>query len=76
MAQARMMGTYFTPVLPIPCILAMNFQGYCKRTGTKDKVTNKPFKGGELVCAEEMLWCGSCKPCADGYRTTVKGSTK
>ena len=23
--------------------------------------------GGEIVCAEEMLWCGSCKPCADGW---------
>lgn len=31
------------------------------------KDTNKPFKGGEKVCAEEMIWCGSCKPCADGY---------
>jgi threonine dehydrogenase-like Zn-dependent dehydrogenase len=20
-----------------------------------------------MVCAEEMLWCGSCKPCADGW---------
>ena len=30
-------------------------------------MTNKPFVGGELVCAEEMLWCGSCKPCADGW---------
>jgi threonine dehydrogenase-like Zn-dependent dehydrogenase len=32
-----------------------------------DKVTNKPFKGGERVCTEEMIWCGECKPCADGY---------
>ena len=32
-----------------------------------DKNTNKPFKGGEWVCTEEMIWCGSCKPCADGY---------
>jgi threonine dehydrogenase-like Zn-dependent dehydrogenase len=30
-------------------------------------VTNKPFKGGERVCTEEMVWCGECKPCADGY---------
>ncbi|MGD8835466.1 MAG: zinc-binding dehydrogenase, partial [Desulfobacteraceae bacterium] len=22
---------------------------------------------GEWVCAEEMLWCGSCQPCADGW---------
>ena len=32
-----------------------------------DKRTNKPFKGGERVCVEEMVWCGECKPCADGY---------
>ena len=24
------------------------------------------FKGGEPVTSEEMLWCGQCKPCADG----------
>ena len=33
----------------------------------RDKVTNEPFKGGERVCTEEMIWCGECKPCADGY---------
>jgi threonine dehydrogenase-like Zn-dependent dehydrogenase len=27
----------------------------------------KPYEGGEWVCAEEMVWCGECKPCADGY---------
>jgi (R,R)-butanediol dehydrogenase/meso-butanediol dehydrogenase/diacetyl reductase len=35
--------------------------------GAIDKVTNKPYKGGEWVCTEEMLWCGSCQPCADGF---------
>ena len=30
-------------------------------------MTNKPFKGGEWVCTEEMIWCGACHPCADGY---------
>jgi threonine dehydrogenase-like Zn-dependent dehydrogenase len=29
--------------------------------------TNQPFEIGELVCAEEMAWCGTCRPCADGY---------
>ncbi|MFP4178829.1 MAG: scyllo-inosose 3-dehydrogenase [Spirochaetaceae bacterium] len=33
----------------------------------RDKNTNQPFKGGEAVCTEEMIWCGACKPCADGY---------
>ncbi len=32
----------------------------------RDKRTNKPFKGGEAVTSEEMLWCGQCRPCADG----------
>ena len=31
-----------------------------------DKRTNKPFKGGEPVTSEEMLWCAQCRPCADG----------
>ncbi len=35
--------------------------------GALDKVTNKPFKGGEWVTTEEMIWCGSCQPCADGW---------
>lgn len=35
--------------------------------GAYDKVTNKPYKGGEWVCAEEMVWCGQCQPCADGW---------
>jgi threonine dehydrogenase-like Zn-dependent dehydrogenase len=28
---------------------------------------NKPFETGDMVCAEEMLWCGRCVPCRDGY---------
>ncbi len=32
-----------------------------------NKRTNKPFEAGEPVTTEEMLWCGQCKPCADGY---------
>ncbi len=35
--------------------------------GAIDRKTNKPFKGGEPVCAEEMLWCGECYACAIGY---------
>lgn len=70
MAQAKDDGYIFYPGLTgFPCILGHEFSGVVVKggPGTKDKVTNKPFKGGELVCAEEMLWCGSCKPCADGY---------
>ena len=28
--------------------------------------TGKHFKKGEAVCSEEMIWCGQCRPCADG----------
>jgi len=52
-----------------PCTLGHELSGIVVEAGpgATDKNTNKPFKGGEWVCAEEMLWCGSCKPCADGW---------
>lgn len=52
-----------------PCILGHEVSGIAVEAGSEafDKVTNKPFKGGERVCTEEMIWCGECKPCADGY---------
>jgi threonine dehydrogenase-like Zn-dependent dehydrogenase len=52
-----------------PCILGHEVSGIVVEAGKEafDKVTNKPFKGGERVCTEEMIWCGECKPCADGY---------
>lgn len=52
-----------------PCTLGHELSGIVVEAGSGayDKQTNKPFKGGEWVCAEEMLWCGSCQPCADGF---------
>jgi threonine dehydrogenase-like Zn-dependent dehydrogenase len=52
-----------------PCTLGHELSGIVVEAGAGayDKNTNKPFKGGEWVCAEEMLWCGSCQPCADGW---------
>jgi len=52
-----------------PCTLGHEMSGIVREAGpgAYDKNTNKPFKGGEWVTAEEMLWCGSCKACADGY---------
>lgn len=52
-----------------PCILGHEISGVVVEAGEKalDKRTNKPFVGGEAVCVEEMVWCGECKPCADGY---------
>ena len=70
MAQADQDGYIFYPDLTgFPSILGHEFSGVVVEAGKKafDKRTNKPFKGGEAVTSEEMLWCGSCKPCADGY---------
>ncbi len=70
MAQADAQGYIFYPGLTgFPSILGHEFSGVVVEAGKKafDKHTNKPFKGGEPVTSEEMLWCGNCKPCADGY---------
>ncbi|MGO9307701.1 MAG: scyllo-inosose 3-dehydrogenase [Spirochaetia bacterium] len=70
MAQTEPDGYIFYPGLTgFPCTLGHELAGVVRDAGpgAKDKVTNKPFKGGEWVCTEEMLWCGSCQPCADGF---------
>ena len=70
MAQADEDGYIFYPGLTgFPSILGHEFSGVMVEAGKNafDKRTNKPFKGGERVTSEEMLWCGQCKPCADGY---------
>lgn len=70
MAQPDAEGYIFYPGLTgFPCILGHELSGVVVEAGAQafDKVTNKPFKGGERVCTEEMLWCGECKPCADGF---------
>ena len=52
-----------------PATLGHELSGVVVEAGAdaRDKVTNKPFQGGEWVCTEEMIWCGECQPCADGY---------
>ncbi len=70
MAQMDADGYMFYPGLTgFPAILGHEISGIVVDAGAKafDKATNKPFKGGERVCVEEMVWCGECKPCADGY---------
>jgi threonine dehydrogenase-like Zn-dependent dehydrogenase len=69
MAQADKNGYIFYPGLTgFPSILGHEFSGVVLEAGKNaiNKRTNKPFKGGEAVTSEEMLWCGQCKPCADG----------
>ncbi len=69
MAQADKDGYIFYPGLTgFPSILGHEFSGVVVEAGKNafDKRTNKPFKGGERVTSEEMLWCARCRPCADG----------
>jgi (R,R)-butanediol dehydrogenase/meso-butanediol dehydrogenase/diacetyl reductase len=70
MMQTDEDGYIFYPGLTgFPSILGHEFSGVVVEAGKNayDKRTNKPYKGGEAVTSEEMLWCGQCKPCADGY---------
>ena len=70
MAQAADDGYIWYPGLTgFPCTIGHEMSGVVVEggPGALDKKTNKPFKGGEWVCVEEMLWCGSCQPCADGW---------
>jgi len=69
MAQADEEGYIFYPGLTgFPCILGHETAGVVVEAGKNafDKLSLKPFKGGEAVCTEEMVWCGACRPCADG----------
>ena len=70
MAQADDEGYIYYPGLTgFPAILGHELSGVVVATGkgALNKRTNKPFEVGEPVTTEEMLWCGQCKPCADGY---------
>ncbi|RJP66241.1 MAG: alcohol dehydrogenase [Candidatus Abyssobacteria bacterium SURF_17] len=70
MAQADKAGYIFYPGLTaFPVTLGHEFAGVVVEAGKNayEKRTNKRVKKGEPVCAEEMFWCGRCRPCADGY---------
>jgi len=70
MAQKDDEGYMWYPGLTgFPAILGHEVSGVVVEAGSeaRDKATNELFKGGERVCTEEMIWCGECKPCADGY---------
>ncbi len=69
MAQADKNGYIYYPGLTgFPSILGHEFSGVVVEAGKNaiNKRTNRPFTVGEPVTSEEMLWCGQCKPCADG----------
>lgn len=70
MAQPDDNGYIWYPGLTgFPCTLGHEFAGVVAKAGPGafDKRTMKPFVGGETVTAEEMIWCGRCRPCADGW---------
>jgi threonine dehydrogenase-like Zn-dependent dehydrogenase len=70
MAQADSEGYMLYPGLTaFPATLGHEFGGVIVEVGQHalNKRTNRRFRKGEAVCAEEMFWCGRCRPCADGY---------
>lgn len=70
MLQSDEDGYIFYPGLTaFPCTLGHEFAGEIVEVGVNaiNKRTNKKFEVGEPVTVEEMVWCGECKPCCDGY---------
>jgi len=51
-----------------PCILGHEFSGEIVEVGS----AVKDFAVGDFVTAEEMIWCGHCRPCRDGYPNQCK----
>lgn len=51
-----------------PVTLGHEFSGEIVEVGEKAfSPTGKRFEVGTPVTSEEMIWCGSCKPCRDGF---------
>jgi threonine dehydrogenase-like Zn-dependent dehydrogenase len=70
MAQADEEGYIYYPGLTaFPAILGHEFAGEIVKSGKQaiNKRTNQPFEEGESVTVEEMVWCGECRPCCDGF---------
>jgi threonine dehydrogenase-like Zn-dependent dehydrogenase len=70
MLQSDKSGYIFYPGLTaFPATLGHEFSGVVVEAGDSaiSKNTGKKFQPGEAVCAEEMIWCSTCRPCADGF---------
>ncbi|TFG27204.1 MAG: alcohol dehydrogenase [Promethearchaeota archaeon] len=60
---------YYPGLTAFPVVLGHEFAGEIVEVGNKafSKRTGKLYEVGEPVTVEEMVWCGECKPCCDGY---------
>jgi len=60
---------YYPGLTAFPVTLGHEFAGEVVEAGVNafNKRTGKPYEIGEPVTVEEMVWCGECKPCCDGY---------
>ena len=70
MAQPDKDGYILYPGLTaFPSTLGHEFAGVVVEAGQDaiNKRTGKKYEKGEPGCSEEMLWCGTCRPCVDGY---------
>jgi scyllo-inosose 3-dehydrogenase len=50
-------------LMKLPCVTGHEFSGVVQEVG-KEVSDLKP---GDMVTAEEMIWCGECKPCRAGF---------
>ncbi len=70
MAQSDENGYMLYPGLTgFPAVLGHEFSGEVVEGGPEaiNRRNNERFTPGEPVTSEEMLWCGFCRHCADGY---------
>ncbi|MEJ2251757.1 MAG: scyllo-inosose 3-dehydrogenase [Candidatus Lokiarchaeota archaeon] len=60
---------YYPGLTAFPVTLGHEFSGEVVEVGEKaiNKRTGKKFEKGEPITVEEMVWCGECRPCCDGY---------
>ncbi len=60
---------YYPGLTAFPVTLGHEFSGEIVEVGDHalNKRTGKLYEIGEPVTVEEMVWCGECKPCCDGF---------
>lgn len=60
---------YYPGLTAFPVTLGHEFSGEITEVGSKaiNKRTGRLYEIGEPVTVEEMMWCGECKPCCDGF---------